>query len=223
MPTYKRVYSIRTSYRLFTDALRSFPAMLRGKRGGALSAGFRERIMLAVTEVNGCAVCSWAHTRMALDQGFTPSEIRNLLSGNTDEVPVSEAVGIVFAQHYADSRGNPSREAWSRLMESYGPVGAKAILGAARFMMTANAHGIALSAFLSRIQGRPVQHSSLLYEGVMTVIPVLFLPFSLVHAGFAALCRFRLIQFQADSAVPLLTDEVMERIDQAIRKTREIN
>jgi hypothetical protein len=28
---------------------------------------------------------------------------------------------------------------------------------------------------------------------------------------------------QAASVVPLLTDEVMERIDQAIRKTREIN
>ena len=210
--TYKRVYGYREAYRLFTDAVRSFPAIVRGKASGALSPDFQERIMLAVTEVNGCAVCSWAHTRMALEQGFSPQEISHLLSGNTDDVPPKEAVGIAFAQHYADSRGLPTQDAWSRLVQTYGPIRAKSILGAARVMMTANAHGIALSALLSRLEGKPIQGSSILYELVMTVIPFLYLPFSLVHAGVAAVCRFRLIQFQADSVVPLLTDNVMERI-----------
>ena len=45
------------------------------KKERQLSEHFIERIMLAVTEVNGCAVWSYAHTKMALEAGMTNEEI----------------------------------------------------------------------------------------------------------------------------------------------------
>jgi AhpD family alkylhydroperoxidase len=192
-----RTYSIPESYTLFVQATRSFPAMLRGELSGALHPHFRERIMLAVTEVNGCAVCSWVHSRMALEQGLSEPEISALLAGDTAQIPPGEAVGIAFAQHYADSRARPTRESWTRLVETYGQPGASAILGATRAMMTANAHGIALSGLIARTQGSP-QATSLAYELIMTVIPVLFLPMALAHALTAAALRIPLIHFSSD-------------------------
>ena len=36
-----------------------------------ISLEFRERLMLAVTEVNGCKYCSYYHARAALDAGIS--------------------------------------------------------------------------------------------------------------------------------------------------------
>ncbi len=44
-----------------------------------ISHGFRERLMLAVTAVNGCRYCSYFHARQALKSGLTPEEISRLL------------------------------------------------------------------------------------------------------------------------------------------------
>ena len=102
-----------------------------------------ERIMLAVTEVNGCEVCSYAHARIALEKGLRAEEVRMLLAGDAGAIPADEAIAIAFAQHYADSRGNPTRESWQRLVETQGSAKALGILGAARTMMIGNAYGIA--------------------------------------------------------------------------------
>ena len=46
---------------------------------GLISPDFRERLMLAVTAVNGCRYCSYAHTRAALKGGLSREEISGLL------------------------------------------------------------------------------------------------------------------------------------------------
>jgi AhpD family alkylhydroperoxidase len=38
--------------------------------------------MLAVTEVNGCEMCSYAHTKMALEAGLSNDEIQQMLAGD---------------------------------------------------------------------------------------------------------------------------------------------
>nr|WP_237713710.1 carboxymuconolactone decarboxylase family protein [Rhodococcus sp. P14] len=63
--------------------------------------------MLAVTEVNGCGACSYAHTKIALGAGMSSAEIRNILAGVLDDVPDSEVAAVLFAQHYADTRATP--------------------------------------------------------------------------------------------------------------------
>jgi AhpD family alkylhydroperoxidase len=184
---YGRFYSVGESYRILVEGLRTAPCLRAAKSHGDLDSHAIERIMLAVTEVNGCEVCSYAHTRMALERGMAIDEIRMLLSGDTGTVPAAEALAIVFAQHYADSRGRPTREAWRHLIEAYGERKALGILAAARVMMIANVYGIAVSAFLSRLRGRPIAKSSLTYEVGMLLSIVPFLPVALVHAAIAGL------------------------------------
>jgi AhpD family alkylhydroperoxidase len=160
---------------------------LKAKRDGELSRESAERIMLAVTEVNGCEVCSYAHARIALEMGLGAEEVRSLLAGDTGAVPADEAIAIAFAQQYADSRGSPSGESWQRLVETYGTTKARGILGAARVMMIGNAYGIAWSAFTSRLKGRPVAQSSLSYELVMLFSVFVHPAVALVHAAVSGL------------------------------------
>jgi AhpD family alkylhydroperoxidase len=88
--------------------------------------------MLAVTEVNGCAICSYAHTKKALEIGMRNEEIKKMLAGVIDDVPVHEVAAVMFAQHYTDTRGNPTRESWQSIVEIYGISKAKGILGSVR-------------------------------------------------------------------------------------------
>jgi AhpD family alkylhydroperoxidase len=164
-------------------------------RHGDLGGESIERIMLAVTEVNGCEMCSWAHARMAIEKGLTGEEIRMLLAGDTDAVPADEAIAIAFVQGYADGRGTATRESWQRLVEAYGTRKAFGILGAARVMMIGNAYGIAAGAFLGRLRGRPVAKSSLFYEVGMLSLVIVFVPVALVHALISGLLRRPIVRF----------------------------
>ncbi|GGK03653.1 hypothetical protein GCM10007063_27480 [Lentibacillus kapialis] len=157
---------------------------------------FKERIMLAVTEVNGCEICSYGHTKYALEQGMSNEEIKSLLTGNAEKVSSDEMPAIIFAQHYADTEGHPSEEAWNRIVQEYGNEKALGILGAIRMIMTGNAYGIAISAFKDRIKGKKVKQTSLSYE--LKIILSLFpaLPLALIHGIISTLLRTPLIDFK---------------------------
>lgn len=192
---YKRFYSLPELYAILVVGLRTAPRLLAARRAGLVDAKLAERVMLAVTEVNGCEICSYAHARMALETGLAAGEIRMLLAGDAGSVPADEAIAIAFAQHYADSRGRPGREGWQRLLDAYGEPKALGILGAARVMMIGNAYGIAWSAFANRLRGRRVGTSSLAYEVAMLLAVVPFTPAAAVHALAAAVLRAPLVEF----------------------------
>ncbi len=92
-----------------------------------IPAAFRERLMLAVTAVNGCRYCSYFHTRQALQSGIDSDEINRLLAGDVAGCPAEEAIAIVYAQHWADSNAHPGIEAVMRLQQTYGTEKAGAI------------------------------------------------------------------------------------------------
>jgi AhpD family alkylhydroperoxidase len=192
---FKKRYSVLELYGILVKGLRAMPRLLSARMAGLVSARLAERIMLAVTEVNGCEVCSYAHTRIALENGMSPKEIRMLLAGDTGAVPVDESLAIVFAQHYADTRGNPSRDSWQRLVDAYGSAKSLGILAAARMMMIGNAVGIAWSAFANRLKGRPVASSSLGYEAAVMLSAVPLFPAALVHAVAAGVLRTPIMVF----------------------------
>ncbi|NCB00308.1 MAG: carboxymuconolactone decarboxylase family protein [Clostridia bacterium] len=192
---YKKIYTHREFYQATVWAIRSLKHLVAARRHKLLSAHQIERIMLAVTEVNGCEVCSYAHTQMALEQGMSSEEIRNILAGDTSDLPESDAVAVFFAQHYADQRGKPSAESWQRLIDQYGEASARGILAAARIMTVANIHGIAISALARRFQGKPVAKTGLAYELSITAAILLYLPLALLHALLADLRREPLLLF----------------------------
>ena len=99
----------------------------------------------------------------------------------------------MFAQHYADTRGKPSKDSWDRIVTVYGPSKAKGILGAIRIIMLANTYGIAGSSFLNRFKGKPDQRSNLLYEISMLITIPVFIPVVLIHVLLAALLKIPLV------------------------------
>jgi len=183
----RKLYSIREAYWIYYKGLRTMKCVSRAKKKGELSSQFIERIMLAVTEVNGCDLCSYAHTRMALEAGMSSEEIQNILAGSIDDIPDDEAIAILFAQHYADTRGNPTRESWERIVKTYGIVKSKYILGAICNIMMGNAFGIPLSAIVNRFKGNPDKRSSLIYEVSMILSNIVILPICIIHATISNL------------------------------------
>jgi AhpD family alkylhydroperoxidase len=178
-----------SAFEMYMAAVRMFPAMA-GLIGNAISKRVKkqtvERIMLAVTEVNGCEVCSYAHTKMALKAGMSQEEINAMLSASGEHVPEDEAVAIFFAQHYAESRGKPDRTSYERFMETYGKKEGKAMLDAIQMMMYANITGLPISGLLARFKKNPHANSSLIREIVMIlmtpVVTVLAIPHALLNA-----------------------------------------
>jgi AhpD family alkylhydroperoxidase len=53
--------------------------MIRRAMRGLISPAFRERLMMTVTEVNGCRYCSYYHARLSLLAGISQDELRELL------------------------------------------------------------------------------------------------------------------------------------------------
>ncbi|MDY0236440.1 MAG: carboxymuconolactone decarboxylase family protein [Gudongella sp.] len=192
----RKLYSLREYYKIMYLAFFSMPDFSSIKKNKFLNDHFIERIMLAVTEVNGCAVCSYAHTKMALEAGMTNEEIQNMLAGVSDNVPEEEMSAVMFAQHYADSRGYPSNESWERIVEIYGLPKSKGILASIRIIMFGNASGIPLSSFFNRFKGKADERSSLLYEIGMIIVTIIYIPIALIHAFLAKLFRIPIITFK---------------------------
>lgn len=192
----RQLYSIGESYKIMYNGIRTIGAYKKAKSRNLLDSKFIERIMLAVTEVNSCPLCSYAHTKIALEAGISHDEIKNMLDGIVGTIPDKEIEGVLFAQHYADKRGNPSKESWHKVVEVYGKTKAEGILAATRMIMMGNAYGIPLGSIKNRFKGKPDERSSFLYEIGMLLTSVIFFPISLIHALFSALLKKPLITFK---------------------------
>lgn len=166
-------------------AIFMFPVLRKAKRDGILSESSKERIMLAVTEVNGCAMCSYAHSKMALEAGLSNEEISSLLAGESSNLPEQELSAIMFAQHVAEQKGIPSKEAWKRMQSLYGERHAEAIFSAICVIMAGNTYGIPFGSLKSRIHGNKTdidKRSSLPYELIMILSLLVILPIAFIMA-----------------------------------------
>jgi AhpD family alkylhydroperoxidase len=120
-------------------------------REGLISPAFRERLMLAVTAVNGCRYCSYFHSRQALKSGISTEEIRELLAGDVANCPQDEAVAVAYAQHWAESNAHPEPEAVERLQQTYGPGKAESVHLILRMIRMANLLGNSWDYLIYRI------------------------------------------------------------------------
>ncbi|TCS95877.1 carboxymuconolactone decarboxylase family protein [Hazenella coriacea] len=192
---YKKIYTVKEGYVALYKGLRTYKYLKRNKKNKQMSSHFIERIMLAVTEVNGCEVCAYGHTKIALEQGMSDQEIQMLLSGAIEGAPDHEVKAIIFAQHYADTKGNPTKESWDRIVEAYGTEKALGILGAIRMIMIGNSYGIAISALKSRMKGKPIEKTGFLYEIRMILSLIVSLPVAMIHSFILNIFKVPVIDF----------------------------
>lgn len=184
---FKRKFSLYELYRSLVYAPRAMSKLIGNNKSKLLDNHFIERLQLAVTEVNGCAACSYQHTQMALKQGMSNEEITSFLSAGGDFTKPEEAKAIMFVQHFADSRAYPKKYAYDSIVTEYGKKEARIILSAAQTMIAGNMYGIPFSAFLSRLHGKPYKGSSLFYELGMLIAGLLFLPIAMIHGALRGL------------------------------------
>ena len=107
--------------------------------------------MLAVTAVNGCRYCSYAHSKEALKQGISQPELEQILSGDFKGCPSREIPAILYAQHWAESDGQPATEALNELGKHYSPQEIDNIHLYLRMIRMGNLTGNSWDYMLSRI------------------------------------------------------------------------
>lgn len=174
--------TIKMLYNYLFDASRTLNQLRKAKKNNLISMQFIERIMLSVTEVNGCDICSYGHTKIALEQGMSKEEIELLLSGDTNSVPANELHAVMFAQHYADTSGKPTQGAWNKLIEEYGIDLANGILGATRMIMFGNFYMIPIGNVKNFFSKNKTKKSSLFKDLISILSIVLLLPTAIIHA-----------------------------------------
>jgi AhpD family alkylhydroperoxidase len=180
----KRLYCPKDFYRFLGDMFASMGDMRRGRKEKLVSHEFSERVMLAVTEVNGCRYCSYFHTQVALKSGMDEGEVRQALSGDFSNAPQEELPAMMFAQHYAEYAGKPQPEMLAKLVETYGEEKAAAILGYIRAIMMGNAWGNAFDSLRVRLKGHPNPDMTFGKELAVIFGPFYMLPVVLIQNLF---------------------------------------
>ncbi|MFW5790605.1 MAG: carboxymuconolactone decarboxylase family protein [Bacillota bacterium] len=192
---YKRKFNLREMYQAFIYVPGALAKLIDNKKKEIIKEDFIERLHLAVTEVNGCAVCSYAHAQMALEKGMSNEEINSFLSGDGRFINQEESKAIVFSQHYADTRGLPKKEAYQSIIDEYGEEKTEIIISAIQLIMAGNIFGIPYSAFKSRLKGKKYKDSSLTYELKMLSVGLIITPIALIHGGLKSLIGLSNIRF----------------------------
>lgn len=196
-----RLFTVGEEYKHLVLLMRTVRYVGKARRQELLDKHFMERIMLGVTQVNGCPLCSYAHTKMALEMGMEESQIEELLGGELANIPPEQLKAVLFGQHYAEMKGKPSKEAWGEIVHVYGEETAKGILGTIRIMMVGNIWGVVIGLLKDRIQHRKIdERSSLGYELLLTFAMIPFIPIAAIHALISALIGTPLLKFSEEEA-----------------------
>nr|WP_320118908.1 carboxymuconolactone decarboxylase family protein [uncultured Marinifilum sp.] len=175
-----RIFTTKEFYKHVKIAVNNFSDIQRIRKTSSVSKAFSEKVMLAVTKVNGCRLCNYVHTKNAIDAGASEEEINTMVNGELGNVENNESIALLFAQHYADTNGNYDLETYHKFEEHYGEKKAHDILTAIRIIMAANIHGISLDALQSRFKGKKMKGSKFRNElgisfGIIFMIPTAFL------------------------------------------------
>ena len=171
----KRLTSTKIFYGYLSDLIGNFKAIKSAKN--TLDEQFQNKILLAVTQVNGCRYCSYLHTKHALESGMSEEEISALLAGEVGDINDDESVALIFAQHYAETQAKPDQESVQRLFDVYGEEKANAIIGIIQGIMFGNIHGISVDLLQSRVKGKSDPDSSFWTEFSTAFGVLLFVPY----------------------------------------------
>jgi len=170
------VFSIGQQLKNIYYGAKGFVLLKKSRKYKLMNKQLKERIMLAITEVNGCAMCSYVHTKIALSSGMTSFEIKRILDGDTSDIPQGEAVALMFAQHFAYTHEKPNETTIKRLIDTYGFQKAELILAACNMITMTNGMGTSLDYLYSRLRFKRNKRSNILYEIFNPLLTMIFFP-----------------------------------------------
>jgi AhpD family alkylhydroperoxidase len=148
----RRIY--RSLGEVLTDlraAISQREALRSAMRSDGLDSAFRERLMLVVTGVNGCRYCSYVHAREALAKGISRDEIRSLGKRIFEGSPPEEVPALLYAQHWADTDGNPEPAMREGVRQRYGSDLLDRIEAVLRMIRMGNLMGNTMDYVLYRV------------------------------------------------------------------------
>ena len=121
-------------------------------RSELMTDAFRERLMLAVTEVNQCSYCRTFHVGQARRAGISSEEITKYLKGNIPEdIPEDQKLAVCYAQHWAESDTQPDPEFQDQMVNAYGEKGFQSISIVLRMIWMGNLMGNTADYFLYKL------------------------------------------------------------------------
>ena len=124
----------------------------RAMRSPKVDQTFRERLMLAVTEVNQCRYCRTFHIGQAKEAGISMEEINIYLRGTIpDDIPEEQKLAVCYAQHWAETDASPDNDYQDQVREAYGKDGFEAISTVLRLIRMGNLLGNTWDYFLYRV------------------------------------------------------------------------
>lgn len=166
----KRVFtpaSLLSSIAAITGDIPRLPRLLYAD---AITPAFREKLFLAVTSVNKCRYCTWAHTAIAAGEGVAQADIAALIGGGAELITGDEAEAVAYAVHFAETERNPSPEQTQKLLKKYGEDRARQILQYLNLIYFANLSGNTFDAFLSRAQGTGDSGGNAIFETIFALL-----------------------------------------------------
>ena len=166
----KRTFTFRSLMKNIQIIIGNRKKLVDTMKSKRIGDDFSERIMLAVTAVNGCRYCEWGHTKMAIESGCTDEEIKNILNLDFQGLKRDEIPALAFAQHFAESKENPSKKALKKLAREYGTQKAEDIINYCRMITMGNLLGNTVDAFDSRMNGIQVVDGSFFFEFLVYLI-----------------------------------------------------
>lgn len=190
----KRLTSTKKFYSYLSDLVGNFSTVRTSK--SKLDKQFQNKILLAVTQVNGCRYCSYLHTKHALESGMSEEEIKSLLAGEVGNIDNEESVALIFAQHYAETQANPDLKSVQRLFDIYGNEKANYIIATIQAIMAGNIHGISVDLLQSRLRGKADPDSSFSTEVSSALGILLFVPYLAIKKLFGLLKERQLHKIQ---------------------------
>lgn len=148
----KRTFgSLRVCIDAMVFLLMNMPRIWRMERGELIDLSFKERLMLSVSAVNRCRYCSQYHVRVGLLHGVARQELLALLRRENGKSPEHEIAALLYARHWAETRGFPDPAMTERLYGIYGREAAETIIFVIRCITIGNLLGNTLDWMLYRL------------------------------------------------------------------------
>jgi AhpD family alkylhydroperoxidase len=179
-----RLFTVKEHVKNIFTAGISFVELKKMKKKKIINKKLKERVMLAVSEVNGCAMCSWVHTRIALDAGMDNKEIKTILAGEMEGIPEEDVLAVLFAKNFAFNHDKIDPEMYQKLIDVYGENKAIAIVYVCNVITMTCAMGINLKLLRDRILFKRRKDSNLLVELTIPLLTMILFPFAVIKALF---------------------------------------